>query len=315
MYERRIEIDDPVAEAVISCRRAIVRLVGMQDVALAGKAVPPLTPEAKGLYAGKGYANRIGVVAVRCKGLASQMRLDALDTLGARRNPDAIAQPFKTASGTALYRRRAMTGQTVLQPGLWRPILTLILASAVIMGSPGPSTMSATAVAAAYGFRRSLMYGCGLILGTIAVLVSVAAGVVTVVLSIPHGAPVLVAVSAVYMLYLAFRIATAPPLAGQRDLVAVPAFAGGFLLAIANPKAYLAIAAVFAGTTIIGEHHTLDAVVKTVLLGAMIVVIHLCWLTAGASLSRVLHDPASSRIVNAALAAGLVATTAMALFG
>ena len=47
----------------------------------------------------------------------------------------------------------------------------------------------------------------------------------------------------------------------------------------------------------------------------MIVVIHLCWLLAGASLSRVLHDPASSRIVNAALAAGLVATTAMALFG
>jgi threonine/homoserine/homoserine lactone efflux protein len=208
-----------------------------------------------------------------------------------------------------------MISQTILQPGFWRPVLTLILASTVIMGSPGPSTMSATAVGAAYGFRRSLMYGCGLILGTIAVLVAVAAGVVTVLLSIPHGAPVLVAVSAVYMLYLAFRIATAPPLAGQCDLVAIPAFAGGFLLAIANPKAYLAIAAVFAGTTIIGEDHTLDAAVKTVLLGAMIVIIHVCWLSAGASLSHVLRDPASSRIVNVTLAAALVATTATALFG
>jgi threonine/homoserine/homoserine lactone efflux protein len=55
-----------------------------------------------------------------------------------------------------------MIGQTILRPGFWRPVLTLILASVVIMGSPGPSTMSATAVGAAYGFRRSLMYGCGL---------------------------------------------------------------------------------------------------------------------------------------------------------
>ena len=42
-------------------------------------------------------------------------------------------------------------------------VLTLILASAIVMGSPGPSTMSATAVGAAYGFRRSLRYAYGLI--------------------------------------------------------------------------------------------------------------------------------------------------------
>lgn len=208
-----------------------------------------------------------------------------------------------------------MTSQTVFHSGIWRPVLTLILASVVIMGSPGPSTMSATAVAAAYGFRRSLMYACGLILGTTAVLFAVAVGIVTILLSIPHGAPVLVAISAIYILYLAFRIATAPPLAGQRDQVAAPAFAGGFLLAIANPKAYLAIAAVFAGTSIFGEDHALDAAVKTALLSVMIVIIHMCWLLAGASLSRVLQDPTSSRIVNVSLAVSLVVTTAIALLG
>ena len=35
-------------------------------------------------------------------------------------------------------------------------LLSLILASLVVMGSPGPSTMSVTAVGAAFGFRRSL---------------------------------------------------------------------------------------------------------------------------------------------------------------
>lgn len=208
-----------------------------------------------------------------------------------------------------------MISQAVVLPGIWRPVLTLILASVVIMGSPGPSTMSVTAVGAAYGFRRSLLYTCGLILGTTAVLFVVAIGIVTILLSIPHGPLVLVAISVIYILYLAFRIATAPPLAGRRDQVAAPAFAGGFLLAIANPKAYLAIAAVFAGTSIFGEHHALDAAVKTALLSVMIVIIHMCWLLAGASLSRVLQDPISSRIVNVSLAVSLVVMTALTLLG
>ena len=153
--------------------------------------------------------------------------------------------------------------------------------------------MSATAVGAAYGFRRSLLYGCGLILGTTAVLLAVAVGVVTLLLSIPHGAPVLVAVSAAYILYLAFRIATAPPLAGQRDEVAAPAFAGGFLLAVANPKAYLAIAAVFAGTSIVGETACSTRRSRLRCSAVMIVIIHMCWLLAGASLSRVLQTPSA----------------------
>lgn len=208
-----------------------------------------------------------------------------------------------------------MSGQAIVVPAIWRPVLTLILASVVIMGSPGPSTMSVTAVGAAYGFRRSLRYACGLILGTTAVLFAVAIGIVTIVLSIPHAARVLVAISAVYILYLAFRIALAPPLAGGRDQAAAPAFAGGFLLAIANPKAYLAIAAVFAGTTIFGEDRALDAAVKTALLSVMIVIIHMCWLVADASLSRVLQDPTSSRILNVSLAISLVVMTALALLG
>ena len=206
-----------------------------------------------------------------------------------------------------------MLGQVAVPFGIGRPLLTLLLASLVIMGSPGPSTISATAVGAAFGFRRSLGYACGLILGTTAVLFAVAIGVVAVVLSIPHCAPALAAVSALYIFYLAFKIATAPPLARQRDRIAAPAFAGGFLLAIANPKAYLAIAAVFAGTTIFADDPALDALVKTAVLGAMIVIIHLCWLLAGASLSRLLHDPISSRIVNVSLAAILVIMTAVAL--
>jgi threonine/homoserine/homoserine lactone efflux protein len=192
-------------------------------------------------------------------------------------------------------------------------LASLILASLIVMGSPGPSTMSVTAVGAAFGFRRSLAYLAGLILGTVAVLVAVAAGVVAMLLSAPALAPLLVAASAAYIVYLAFKIATAPPLSGQDPAVRAPSFAGGFLLGVANPKAYLAIAAVFAGTTLAVESRLLEATLKTAVLAIMIVVIHVVWLIAGVSLSRLLQHPVSARIVNLLFAAILIGTTIMAI--
>jgi threonine/homoserine/homoserine lactone efflux protein len=195
-------------------------------------------------------------------------------------------------------------------------LLALILAALAIMGSPGPSTMSATAVAAAYGFGRSLPYAAGLIAGTGVVLLAVAAGIVALVLSVPHAAPVLVAVSALYILYLAWQIATAPPLAARGDGPAeAPGWIGGFLLAVANPKAFVAIAAVFAGTTVVPDDPGLDAIMKTAVLAGMIVLIHLGWLLVGAALSRALQHPSWSRAINVTLAAVLVATTALTVLG
>ena len=185
-------------------------------------------------------------------------------------------------------------------------LLSLIVASLIVMGSPGPSTVSVTAVGAAFGLRGSIAYLSGLVAGTIAVLLAVATGVVALLLAVPRLAPVLLAASAVYILYLAYRIATAPPLSKPDGMVAAPSFAGGVLLAVANPKAYVAIAAVFAGSP-------LGGVPKIAVLGVMIVLIHLVWWLAGAAFSRIFHDPVWSRRVNTAFAAALVATTAYAV--
>ena len=193
----------------------------------------------------------------------------------------------------------------------WHPLLTLVLTATVVMGSPGPTTISMTAVAAAFGARPSLRYLCGLILGTTVVLLTVATGFFAILLSVPQVAPVLIAASAAYILYLAYRIATAPPLSRHDENAMAPSLAGGFALAVANPKAYVAIAAVFAGTTL-GEDGTADTVVKTVVLAGMIVIIHVCWLLAGTSFRRVLYDPMMSRIANLVFAAILVFTVLLA---
>lgn len=166
---------------------------------------------------------------------------------------------------------------------------------------------------AAFGFRRSVAYLAGLILGTTAVLLAVAAGVVAMLLSLPWLSPILLGVSAAYILYLAYKIGTAPPLSRQDRPAKAPSFAGGLVLAVANPKAYLAIAAVFAANGLNLGSPAAEAMAKIAVLTAMIVAIHLVWLGAGVSLSRLLHNPTGSRIVNVLFAAVLIATTLMAI--
>jgi threonine/homoserine/homoserine lactone efflux protein len=185
-------------------------------------------------------------------------------------------------------------------------LLSLLVASLLVMGSPGPSTISVTAVGAAFGLRRSIAYTSGLIAGTVLVLLAVATGVVAMLLALPRIAPVLLVASVGYILYLAVRIATAPPLAMHDASRDAPSFGGGFLLALANPKAYVAIAAVFTGSG-------LPASVKIVVLAGMVVLIHGAWLAAGTAFGRVLRDPPWSRRVNVSLAAALVAVTVYSL--
>ncbi|MBN9222967.1 MAG: LysE family translocator [Mesorhizobium sp.] len=201
------------------------------------------------------------------------------------------------------------------QPDLWRQLLALLLAATVVMGSPGPATISVTAVGAAFGLRDSLRYACGIVLGTIAVLLIVATGVVALLASMPKLAPVLTVASAAYILYLAFKIATAPPLAARETDAARPTGLAGFLLAVANPKAYVAIAAVFAGASLGQGGAGLGLWLKLVVLAGMIVVIHAVWLLAGAAFARFLRRPLASRIINLVFAATLVLTTALAAFG
>ncbi|MEW6629903.1 MAG: LysE family translocator [Pseudomonadota bacterium] len=197
---------------------------------------------------------------------------------------------------------------TEAQP--WQQLLALIVAATVVMGSPGPSTVSVTAVGAAFGLRSSLSYASGLVVGTIAVLLVVAAGIVGMLASLPGLARILTILSAAYILYLAFKIATAPPLAESARQAARPTFTGGFMLAVANPKAYVAIAAVFAGAS--SQADALGGSAKLLVLTGMIIVIHAAWLLAGTAFARFLRHPLASRIINLVFAATLVLTTAWA---
>lgn len=184
-------------------------------------------------------------------------------------------------------------------------LLSLLISAAALMASPGPATLSVAATAAAYGFRGALAYVTGINLGTIAVLLAVALGASTLLHEVPQLAlPVTIAAS-LYILYLALRIATAAPLGDTKGKMA-PGFFPGLAFAVSNPKAYLAIAAVYSKAMLVSSDALADALLKCVVLSAAIIVINGLWAVAGSVLTAALRDPKASRLVNLALAAALV---------
>lgn len=188
-----------------------------------------------------------------------------------------------------------------------------LLAGIALTGSPGPATLSLTATGAAFGPRRGLFYGAGITLGMLAVMALTASGVVAVILALPGLAPVVTVLAGLYFLYLAFRIAMAPPLAAAGDDAAAPSFAAGFALSLVNPKGYAAMAALFSGFALLPRQPAVDAGLKIALLFLVIAAVNLAWLLAGSALTGLFRDSRSNRIVNLVFAALLLVSLAAAI--
>jgi threonine/homoserine/homoserine lactone efflux protein len=189
--------------------------------------------------------------------------------------------------------------------------LGFTLAGLALAGSPGPATLSLAATGAAFGSRRGLGYMAGIVIGMVGVIAIVASGLAGLVLALPGAGPLVIAVSAAYFLYLAYRIATAPPLAGKAEQGAAPNFVAGFLLSLINPKGYAAMAALFSGFVLAGDvvH---DLMLKLAILLAIMVAVNLAWLLAGAAMTRLFRDPRTNRAVNVGFALLLIASVVLA---
>jgi threonine/homoserine/homoserine lactone efflux protein len=187
-----------------------------------------------------------------------------------------------------------------------------ILAGFALTGSPGPATLSLAATGAAFGAREGLGYMVGIVAGVIAVMALVASGLTGLMLALPSARPIMAAIAAAYIVWLAWRIATAPPLREQAR-ARPPSILAGFVLALLNPKAYAAMAALFSSFVLISGRPELDAALKALLLVAIMIAVDLAWLVAGSALTRCFREPTINRAINVAFAVLLVASVGLAL--
>ena len=188
-----------------------------------------------------------------------------------------------------------------------------LLAAIALAGSPGPATLSLAAAGAAFGARRVVGYFIGIVVGMVAVMAIKASGMVGLLLAVPGATPVVTVAAALYFVWLAWRIATAPPLTEEASQGQPPSFAGGLALSLINPKGYAAMAALFSGFVLLGGRLALDVALKIALLTVLITGVNIAWLMSGALLTRFFREPRSNRIINLVFALLLLASVPLAI--
>jgi len=120
--------------------------------------------------------------------------------------------------------------------------LAALLAYATAMAfTPGPNTTLSTAMAANHGLRHAMRFVLAVPFGWCLLLVACAAGLGTLVTTMPALAAALRGVGAAYMLWLAWRLArrVVPGAGGPAHASLDVGFARGVALQFVNAKAWL----------------------------------------------------------------------------
>jgi threonine/homoserine/homoserine lactone efflux protein len=182
----------------------------------------------------------------------------------------------------------------------------LFMASAVaLLGSPGPGIAALLAVGRVEGWG-SLRFYTGLQLGLAIAFGATAVGLLSVLEAAPFAVRAMTLLAAGYLTYVAYRIATGPVGSTLQRAQARSSLMSGFVLGIANPKAYVACASLLASQTLVEHDRQVDVLLKWFLCVMVAVVVDLAWLFVGVTLQRAALRPLTERILNLTLAATIL---------
>lgn len=186
-------------------------------------------------------------------------------------------------------------------------ILPFVIFCLIATGTPGPNNMINLAQGVHQGFWRALPFALGTGLGVASLLIATALGLGAAVRALPWLNAVMRGGTLLFLLYLAWRIATAGPISDQGDVAKLGFFSGiGFQWV--NPKTWAS--AMTMATTYLPPRPSLS---EAFLAGAIFCVVawlmQPVWIGFGAALRRLLSHPRHAGVFNAAMAALLLAAT------
>lgn len=187
-------------------------------------------------------------------------------------------------------------------------LLPLCTFAAVSSITPGPNNAMILASGLNYGFVRSLPHLFGITCGFAFMIFATGMGLHAVFEQVPMLQVVLKYGGAIYLLWLAWKLAHAAPMSGEQAALSKPmGFFGAAAFQWINPKAW--VMALSALTTYLPQGFKAGDV--ALLAGVFGVIGIFCvgaWALFGVAMRRVLQDPRSVRIFNIVMALLLVAT-------
>lgn len=194
----------------------------------------------------------------------------------------------------------------------WK-ITLFVVEAAALLGSPGPGIAALVSVGRRSGVRRGLRYFGAMQIGLALAVALSAAGLLGAVLSSPVAIGVLALAGTAYLVFLAVQIAAAPVGVARDAAGAEPGVIGGFLLGVANPKAYLAFIALMASNAVVVSSRAADLAVKAALCVVVMIVVDLAWLWLGAKTHDLGMGARSERALNIAMGATIIGAAVLSL--
>ena len=189
-------------------------------------------------------------------------------------------------------------------------ILALAAFAFVASITPGPNNLMLMASGTNFGLRRTLPHMLGVNIGFVLMMVLVGLGLAQVFETYPVTYVALKAISAIYLVYLAWKIASsAPPPATSVAEAAGKPFT--FLQAAAfqwvNPKAWAMVLTAMSAYTL-PDRPLLSLAIICLVFGLINLPSIFTWAVMGTQVRRFLTNPARLRAFNIAAALLLVAT-------
>lgn len=179
--------------------------------------------------------------------------------------------------------------------------------------TPGPNNVMLATSGANFGFRRTINHMTGVVLGAVLLLFVVSVGLGAVFAALPALQLAIKIAGALFLLYLAWRIATATA-KDENDPDGRPlSFFEAFGFQFANPKAWTvagAAASTFLPTDVSA---VFGATVLSVTFAVVAIPAVVTWTVFGVGIGRALRTPRAHRLFNGAMALLLVATVGFLL--
>jgi threonine/homoserine/homoserine lactone efflux protein len=185
----------------------------------------------------------------------------------------------------------------------------LAVFSLVASITPGPNTTLVLASGVNHGFRATVPLLCGICVGLLVMLFAVGLGLGQAFVVFPMLYTLLKVFSIAYLLWLAWKIATAEPVVPGSEETAPRAmsFVQGAGFQWVNPKAWTMCLTVAAGYTV-PENYTVSLALAALVFATVNIPSITVWALFGASVRQILTNPRAVRNLNIAMALALVAS-------
>lgn len=188
-------------------------------------------------------------------------------------------------------------------------IISFAIYTFATTATPGPNTVMVVASGANFGIRRTIPHILGIAFGIIVVLAFIGIGLGQMFEIYPKSQDVMRLVGAVFLLYLAFKIATAKNNLNDNKQVGEPMQpVQAALLQSVNPKVWVVmIGAISTFITVDGNKY-LEIAVMMATYVAVSLPIQFGWCLFGREIGRFLKSERSFRIFNYCMASLLIVT-------